>query len=108
MYTNCDEIFKVTIPAVRIAVAKTLNSKYKMSQSEIAKSLGVAQAAVSKYLSNKYSSKIASVERTIESKRLADSIIKMIVSKKDKMNVSQDIDQLASSAILVKEALKTL
>ncbi|MFI5412451.1 MAG: hypothetical protein ACHQX1_01010 [Candidatus Micrarchaeales archaeon] len=108
MYTNCDEIFKITIPAVRIAVARSLNKKYRMSQSEIAKSLGIAQAAVSKYLSSKYSLKIASVEKTIESKRLADSIIKMIISKKDKKTVSNSVDQLASSAVLVKEALKTL
>ena len=66
MYTNCDEIFKITIPAVRIAVAKSLSKKYKMSQSDIAKQLGTTQAAISKYFDGNYSSKIAKVERVVE------------------------------------------
>jgi predicted transcriptional regulator len=108
MYTNCDEIFKITIPAVRVAVAKSLAKEHKMNQSDIAKQLGVAQAAVSKYLNSGYSLNISKIEKIIESKKLEKQIVKLIISKKDKEKVSQEIDRLASSGYLVKEALKTL
>jgi predicted transcriptional regulator len=108
MYTNCDEIFKITIPAVRIAIAKSLNKKYKMNQSEIAKRLGIAQAAVSKYLSNRYSTKIAKVERIITSKKLEQPIIRMIVAKRDKKTISQSIDRLASSGYMIKQTLRII
>ena len=108
MYTNCDEIFKITIPAVRVVVAKSLSRKYKMNQSDIAKQLGVAQAAVSKYLSNRYSAKIAKIEKVIESKKLAQETIRIARSNHDKRIVSQSIDRLAASAPLVKEAFKII
>ena len=107
MYTNCDEIFKITIPAVRVVVAKSLKKNYNMNQSEIAKSLGVAQAAVSKYLSNRYSTKIAKIEKVIESKKLAQGTIR-IARNGDKRRVSQSIDRLASSSLLVTEAFKII
>jgi predicted transcriptional regulator len=108
MYTNCDEIFKVTIPAVRIAVAKSLNKKYKMNQSEIAKQLGTTQAAISKYFSGDYSENIAKVERIVEKEKALKDITTMIISKKDRKKVVQSIDQLASSGYLVKETLKII
>ncbi len=108
MYTNCDEIFKVTIPAVRIAVAKSLNKKYKMNQSDIAKQLGTTQAAISKYFGGDYSDKIAKVEKIVAKEKALKEIITMIISNKDKKSVTQSIDRLASSGYLVKETLKII
>jgi predicted transcriptional regulator len=108
MYTNCDEIFKITIPAVRIAVAKSLSKKYGMSQSDIARSMGTTQAAISKYFSGDYSDKIARVERIVERERSLREITTMAASKKNKGNIAQSIDRLASSGYLVKETLKII
>jgi len=108
MYTNCDEIFKLTIPAARAAVAKALNKKYEMSQQQIARSLGVAQAAISKYLSGRYSSKIKMVERVIESRRYEAQIAKKIADKEDKRAISSMVDELAAKGDVVKEALKLI
>lgn len=108
MYTNCDEIFKLTIPAARAAIAKALDKKYAMSQQQIAKSLGVAQAAVSKYLSGRYSKRIKAVEKLIEGKRYEMPIAKMIAEREDKKSISSKVDELAANGYVVKEALKLI
>lgn len=108
MYTNCDEIFKLTIPAARIAVARTLNKRYEMNQEQIARNLGLAQAAVSKYLNGRYSQKIKRVEWLIVKKRYAVPIARMIIAKKDRKSVLLKIDELAANGYVVKEALKLI
>ncbi len=106
MYTNCDEVFKMTIPAARIVVAKSLSKKYKMNQSEIANRLGTTQAAVNKYLNSRYSKKIAILESAMASRGLAKEAVATAYSAKGKKSVSQAIDRLASSGYMIKEALK--
>lgn len=108
MYTNCDEIFKLTVPAARIAVARALDKRYKLSQQQIAKGLGIAQAAVSKYLRGRYSQKIKRVERLIEEKRYEAPIARMIAEKRDIKSISVKVDELASNGYVVKEALKLI
>lgn len=90
---------------MRIAAAKSLN-KMGMSQSEIAKRLGVAQAAVSKYLSNRYSVKIARIERLIEAKGLHKSVIGLVMAKGDRRAVLRKIDQIASSSYMLRSTAK--
>ena len=92
---------------MRIAVAKSLNRDYKMNQQQIAKNLGVAQAAVSKYLSNKYSPKIAKIEKLIVSKKLEKEIVRA-ANNEDKKKVTREIDGLASSRLLVEETMRLI
>ena len=106
MYTNCDEVFKLTIPAVRIATAKSLARKYAMSQSEIAKRLGIAQPAVSKYLSGKYTKNVRKLESMIERNKLEAQVSRMIMSGVDRRAIAHKIDEIASSEYLVREAMK--
>ncbi len=95
----------MSISAIRIAAAKALHKK-GMSQASIARQLGVAQAAVSKYLSNRYSKKIAKVEKLIESKGLHREVVGLINAKKTRREILRRIDQIASSNYLLKEVLK--
>ncbi|MFC1454853.1 transcriptional regulator, partial [Candidatus Undinarchaeota archaeon] len=60
MRTPCELIVKYYLPAMRSQITKELDSK-GFTQSEIAKTLGVTQAAVSKYLSNKLDSTSSSL-----------------------------------------------
>ena len=108
MYTNCDEIFKITIPAVRVVVAKSLSNKYKMNQQQIAKRLGITQVAVSKYLNCRYSSKIAKIEALVKKKRLARNAEAVAARGSSKEKITQSIDQVASEGYLVKETLKII
>ena len=50
--TNYEIAYGRIIPAFRRAVAREMADRYHMTQTEIAKRLGITQAAVSKYLSS--------------------------------------------------------
>ncbi len=54
----CEIAVKYVWPAFRNLVAKRLVTEYKLSQVEVAKLLGVTQAAVSYYLSGKRGNKL--------------------------------------------------
>ena len=51
MKTPCELVVGKILPTLRASVVKELSIKYRMKQSEIAKSLGITQASVSQYLS---------------------------------------------------------
>ncbi|MFH1786972.1 MAG: helix-turn-helix domain-containing protein [archaeon] len=81
MRTPCELIVKFYLPAVRSQVAKELDKK-GLTQSEIAKVLGVTQAAVSKYLSGKLDPTSSAISRLPEIKSTAKEIADGIYSKK--------------------------
>ena len=99
---SCNEAFKLTIPAIRIALAKAMAAQ-KISQSDIAKKLGVAQPAVSKYLSGKYSKEVRAIENAID-RRSLDNLTKAAVAG-DKKEITGKIDRLASDKRLVDRAM---
>lgn len=75
------------MPAVRSIIAKELKYRYKMKEQEIAATLDVAQAAVSKYLNGKYSEKIKAIEAKIDRSRIDGYIAKIAQGKKAYTNV---------------------
>jgi predicted transcriptional regulator len=52
MQTNYEIAYGKIIPEFRRAVAREMHAHYHMKQSDIAKRLGITQAAVSKYLNS--------------------------------------------------------
>jgi predicted transcriptional regulator len=82
-----------TVPIARSIIAKALIKRYKMRELEVAEYLGVAQAAISKYITEKHSEKLAeSTERVEETLRnqqkLIDEYIKRIAEgKKEYVNI---------------------
>jgi len=104
MLASCEQALRLTLPAVRIAVAERLSLR-GMKQEEIARLLGVAQPAVSKYLNHKYSSKVARIERLIKEEGLEGEVVQMVFKHKSKNEISKNIDRTASHGILVQFAL---
>lgn len=96
-----ERALKIAIPAVRIAVAKELRKNHRISEHDIAVCLGIAQAAISKYLNGRYSKNVEKVVSAIESKGMQHRVVKEILSKGKEANVSKAIDEVASRAILV-------
>ena len=88
----CLNISRVILPAVRINIAKQLDSKYDMRQIEIARRLGVAQVAVSKYLSGKYSEPLKRTVDRIEKSGIVDSAVIRLA----KMDSAQEVDAVVS------------
>jgi predicted transcriptional regulator len=107
MYQNCERAVKITIPAIRVAVFETLREKHKMRETEIAKGLGIAQAAVSKYSNGKYSKKINLVKKAVLSRGLEKGIVHLILLHKGPEKVNELIDKTASNMYLVDMALKS-
>lgn len=70
---------RIIVPAMRVAVAKKLSEK-GMSQVEIAKRLGVAQAAISKYLNGNYSKKISVLAVSITKHKLEHRIVELALA----------------------------
>lgn len=97
MVSECDRFIKTAIPAVRIAVAKLLKSKYRMDQQEIAKRMGVTQTSVNKYLNGRYSAKINGIVAGIRTRGFDRQIAGMIASGKRASLVNEGIDRAASS-----------
>ncbi|MEM5829714.1 MAG: helix-turn-helix domain-containing protein [Candidatus Aenigmatarchaeota archaeon] len=78
------------IPAVRVRTAKLLYAK-GLKQEEIAKKLGLTQAAISKYLSGKYTKEIKKLEKSKAARKISEEIVKAIESKTFKRSSFQKI-----------------
>ncbi len=68
-------------------LAKELTYQYQLKESAIASYLDVAQAAVSKYLSGKYSEHIKEIEAKIDKRLLEPYIRKLAEGKKIYANI---------------------
>ncbi len=82
------------VPAIRSYIAKELK-KHGMSEESIANLLGVAQAAISKYLNERYSDKVKEIEGTIDKKTIDAYLNKMLSG--DKAYVSACICKICQS-----------
>lgn len=58
MLLPCEQVVKELLPALRASTAVELSKKHHLSQNQIAKELGITQAAVSKYLSGSTQKKV--------------------------------------------------
>ena len=74
---------KEIIPAARLFIATVLKKRYNMTEQEIADRLGVAQAAVSKYLNGKSSRRISEIKETIMKDERFNFYIERIYEKKE-------------------------
>jgi hypothetical protein len=85
MMTPCETILKKFLPALKAGIAQELYEEHGMKQVDIAKRLGVTQAAVSKYISQDFEpSKEAAAEAgKIDSaaKKIANGIAKQKISE---------------------------
>ena len=89
----CMHITNLMLPAVRAAVAEKL-SDMGYRQESIAAELGIAQAAVSKYMNGRYSGDVGEVKKHIEEGMLYNDIIDSIIRKKGRAAVENDINSL--------------
>jgi len=78
----CEIIVKMYLPRIRRLVARELSERYKLTQEEVAQTLGLTQASVSKYLSNM---KLRETDSSFEdiAKNLARSIVLSDISPKE-------------------------
>lgn len=103
MLMPCEVMIKSFLPAIRASITKELSSQHKWNQIDIAKELGVTQAAVSKYLSGKYANSIKTLEDTKEVKKIGRELALKISTKK--ASKAEVVDHICTSCeTLSKEA----
>ncbi|MDE1855416.1 MAG: hypothetical protein KGH57_03825 [Candidatus Micrarchaeota archaeon] len=87
MPSKYEQISEETVPAAKSIIARALILKHNMTETDAASYLGVAQAAISKYVTEKYSDslkrRVAEIEAKINDKReLIDGYVKQIADGK--------------------------
>ena len=102
MHLDCERAMKLIIPAARMALSNELSKRYDMTQSEIAKRLGVKQATVSNYLHGRHSRNLHALgEMLVRDGKLSAMISSALANK----SVDARIDALASDSHIVRQAL---
>jgi len=81
MSVLCEVMAKQIIPAVRVKVTKKLYKDHNFNQEEIAEKLGITQAAISKYLSGKYTEDIKKLEKDRIVEKISDDVVRGIIKK---------------------------
>ncbi|MGC8676017.1 MAG: transcriptional regulator [Candidatus Micrarchaeia archaeon] len=99
---ECEHITKQILPAVRISVAEAL-AKKGLTQMQIAARLGIAQAAVSKYLTGKYSHGIKELSERLTRSGLNDKIVSEALAGKPVAEINSLIDALCEKLVLEEQ-----
>lgn len=85
MKPYCEIIVKDVLPGLRSAVARSLAEDYKLSQSEIARLLGVSQPSISQYLR-----KLRGREKSIVDNKIVGDEVKKLCQNIYEKKLSQE------------------
>lgn len=96
---ECARITKIVLPAIRISLAESMSSRYGMSQSDIALRLGIAQVAVSKYLSGRYSESVKKIKNKIVAKGLANEVSATAARTSDSSAINAMVNELCARIV---------
>ena len=78
----------MVVPAARAIISKELKHRYKLTETEIAGYLGIAQAAVSKYLKGRYSERIKAIEKGIDIGPVRGYLDRIAAGKREYANMA--------------------
>jgi len=77
----CEVSARYVIPAIRLMIARKLIDEYGLTQSEVARLLGVTQPSISHYLNSKRGIKMArALSRSKEIRDYVDEYVKKTIS----------------------------
>jgi predicted transcriptional regulator len=82
MINGYEKASKEVVPAVRLIIARELKIRYNMTESRIAETLGIAQAAVSKYLNGSYSERVGDTASKVDMEDVNRCIPKIVDGNK--------------------------
>lgn len=99
--TYCEFITKYVLPEVRALIVKKLRSKYNMTQEQIARTLGITQAAVSYYISAKRGYKLKKFRDLPEVNKLIDEVVEQIT--RNEFNVEAYADAICDMCQKIRE-----
>lgn len=74
MRTEYEAMVKEFMPALKAGAAKLMVRRYDMTQMKIAEALQLTQAAVSKYLSGRYSRRVQEIEEKLSEQEVDEFV----------------------------------
>ena len=99
MDPECRKITKAMIPAVRAYLADVMSRKYGYKQQEIARRLGVAQVAVSKYRNTRYSEQVARLREEVAKHAESANLVETVLHSKSPEEVNERIERFCEESI---------
>lgn len=87
----CEVVVSSVLPSIRCLLAKELTVNYKLTQEEVAKLLGLTQAAISKYRRKSREMKVKLLEKNKKIMRMVKDLGEKIVKKRiDSIKIQKD------------------
>lgn len=100
MRTEYENMVKEFLPALRISAARKMRKEYGLNQAKIAGLLDTTQAAVSKYLSGRYSIEVKRFEKTLNETEVA-AFVKAVIENK-KLEAQKTVCKMCSKNLSFK------
>ena len=99
MEPECRALTSELIPAVRAYLAQQMRRRYGMTQQEIAKKLGIAQVAVSKYVNLRYSTAVARATVDISKQIDEAGFVEKIIKSKSPDEANHEIERFCERQV---------
>ncbi|MFP3224319.1 MAG: hypothetical protein RXR30_00700 [Nitrososphaeria archaeon] len=90
MKTVCEEVVKYVLPTYRSLIAKKLFNDYGLKQEEISRMMGVSQAVISYYVSNKRGKWISKYEKIELLQKEAEKAAKRLVNGESSAKIARE------------------
>lgn len=107
MRTFCEIASKTLIPSLRALIALILVEKYKMTQVDVAKKLGITQPAISYYLHSKRGKEVIDfLKNNRKVLSLVEEVVDEIYSVKEPKDVHMSLCKLCTALRSDREVMK--
>ncbi len=90
MRTVCEEVVRYVLPAYRSLIAKKLLNEYGLTQEEVSRLMGLSQAVISYYISNKRGKGVQKYENVEILQEEAEKASKRLVAGEDPAKIAKD------------------
>ncbi|MFP3261248.1 MAG: helix-turn-helix domain-containing protein [Nitrososphaeria archaeon] len=94
MRTVCEEVVRYVLPAYRSLIARKLVNDYGLTQEEVSKIMGVSQAVVSYYVSNKRGKGISKYEKVELLQKEAEKSARRLVNGESSIKIAKEFCEI--------------
>ncbi len=99
MDPECRKITREMVPAVRAYLADVMSKRYGYKQQDIARRLGIAQVAVSKYMNMRYSGQVARLKEEVARHAEDTHFVETVLKSKSADEVNERIERFCEESI---------
>ncbi|MDP8023586.1 MAG: transcriptional regulator [Nitrososphaeria archaeon] len=97
MKTVCEEVVRYVLPAYRSLIAKKLVNDYGLTQEEVSKIMGVSQAVVSYYVSNKRGKGVSKYENVELLQKEAEKSAERLAKGESSIKIAKEFCEICKA-----------